>query len=228
MADLSNFVNELNSIIKSSTVQSESVAMNAASVATNAASAATNATTASKSAVVSEEKQLPQVKLLIVSTHANQVNGYSKVAFNMIKQLATHPWLKIVHFGTQSLVNADLGRGYPANVKVIDGTALDKEKQPGFALSELPGVIQQEKPNVVFIYNDLSVICAYIESIRKVIENRSFKIWAYVDITYQQPPQSMIDILNRDVERIFVSQKHGRIRLNRKELLAQLMYCRTE
>lgn len=209
MADLSNFVNELNSIIKASdasdasTVQSESVSASAVSAAT----AATAATTASKSAVVSEEKQLPQVKLLIVSTHANQVNGYSKVAFNMIKQLATHSWLKIVHFGTQSLVNADLGRGYPANVKVIDGTALDKEKQPGFALSELPGVIQQEKPNVVFIYNDLSVICAYIESIRKVIENRSFKIWAYVDITYQQPPPSMIDILNRDVERIFCFTK---------------------
>jgi len=197
MADLSNFVNELNSIIKTSPSVVQSVAPSlSSSVAQPVAPL-----------VAPAEKQLPQVKLLIVSTHANQVNGYSKVAFNMIKHLATLPWLQIVHYGTQTLVNADLGRAYPQNVKVIDATALDKEKQPGFALSELPAIIQQEKPNVVFIYNDLSVICAYIESIRKVIENRYFKIWAYVDTTYQQQPQAMIDVLNRDVERIFCFTK---------------------
>ena len=197
MTDLSNFVNELNSIIKTSPSVVQSVAPSlSSSVAPLVAPL-----------VAPAEKQLPQVKLLIVSTHANQVNGYSKVAFNMIKHLATLPWLQIVHYGTQTLVNADLGRAYPQNVKVIDATALDKEKQPGFALSELPAIIQQEKPNVVFIYNDLSVICAYIESIRKVIENRYFKIWAYVDTTYQQQPQAMIDVLNRDVERIFCFTK---------------------
>ena len=197
MADLSNFVNELNSIIKTSPSVVQSVAQSVAQSVIQPVA----------SLVAPAEKQLPQVKLLIVSTHANQVNGYSKVAFNMIKHLATLPWLQIVHYGTQTLVNADLGRAYPQNVKVIDATALDKEKQPGFALSELPTIIQQEKPNVVFIYNDLSVICAYIESIRKVIENRYFKIWAYVDTTYQQQPQAMIDVLNRDVERIFCFTK---------------------
>jgi hypothetical protein len=197
MADLSSFVNELNSIIKTSPSVVQSVAQ---SVVQSVAQSVVPL-------VAPAEKQLPQVKLLIVSTHANQVNGYSKVAFNMVKHLATLPWLQIVHYGTQTLVNADLGRAYPKNVKVIDATALDKEKQPGFALSELPSVIQQEKPNVVFIYNDLSVICAYIESIRKVIENRYFKIWAYVDTTYQQQPQAMIDVLNRDVERIFCFTK---------------------
>ena len=197
MADLSNFVNELNSIIKTSPSVVQSVAQSVAQSVIQPVA----------SLVAPAEKQLPQVKLLIVSTHANQVNGYSKVAFNMIKHLATLPWLQIVHYGTQTLVNADLGRAYPQNVKVIDATALDKEKQPGFALSELPTIIQQEKPNVVFIYNDLSVICAYIESIRKVIENRYFKIWAYVDTTYQQQPQAMIDVLNREVERIFCFTK---------------------
>lgn len=197
MTDLSNFVNELNSIIKTSPSVVQSVAQSVAQSVIQPVA----------SLVAPAEKQLPQVKLLIVSTHANQVNGYSKVAFNMIKHLATLPWLQIVHYGTQTLVNADLGRAYPQNVKVIDATALDKEKQPGFALSELPTIIQQEKPNVVFIYNDLSVICAYIESIRKVIENRYFKIWAYVDTTYQQQPQAMIDVLNRDVERIFCFTK---------------------
>jgi len=190
MADLSNFVNELNAIIQPA--QPVQPVQPAPKVQPQQVQAVDN--------------QKP-VKLLIVSTHANQVNGYSKVVYNMIKHLATYPWLSIVHFGTQTLVAADLGRTYPPHVKVIDATALDKEKQPGFAITELPTVIQQEKPNVVFIYNDLSVICAYIESIRKAIENRPFKIWAYVDTTYQQQPQAMMDVLNRDVERIFCFTK---------------------
>lgn len=147
------------------------------------------------------------IKLMIVSTHVNQVNGYSKVIFNLIKQLDKIPWINLVHFGTQKMMNADLGRMYPSRVKVIDGTALDKDKTPGFALGELPGAINTEKPDVVFIYNDLSVICAYIENIRKSIERRTFKIWAYVDICYSSPASSMIDVLNRDVERVFCFTK---------------------
>jgi len=148
-----------------------------------------------------------KIKLMIVSTHTNQVNGYSKVVLNLLQQLATHPWLQLVHFGTQKMVNADLNRTVPSSVKQIDATALEKDKQTGFAFSELPGVINAEKPDIVMIYNDLAVIGTYIESIRKAIENRPFKIWAYVDLTYLAPPQSMIDILNRDVERVFCFTK---------------------
>jgi len=144
-----------------------------------------------------------KVKLLLVSTHCNQVNGYSKVIWNLIKQLSSNPWLSIVHFGTQRMVNADLGRAYPAGVKVIDGTDREKEKAAGFAFAELPGVIQAEQPDVVLLYNDLSIICNYIEHIRKAIDCRFFKIWAYVDLTYLAPPSALIDIVNRDVERVF-------------------------
>ena len=153
------------------------------------------------------EESSKKVKLLIVSTHTNQINGYSKVVLNLLQQLATHSWLQLVHFGTQKMVNADLNRTVPSSVKQIDATALEKEKQTGFAFSELPAVINSEKPDIVLIYNDLAVIGTYIESIRKAIENRPFKIWAYVDLTYLAPPQSMIDILNRDVERVFCFTK---------------------
>jgi len=149
-----------------------------------------------------------KIKLLVVSTHVNQVNGYSKVFYHLFQQLAALPWLDLVHFGTQRMVNADLGRKYPSTVKVIDGSALEKDKQAtGFAFAELPVVIQAEKPDVVFLYNDLAILCAYIEGIRKVIEQRSFRIWAYVDMCYPSPPPQMMDVVNRDVERIFCFTK---------------------
>jgi glycosyltransferase involved in cell wall biosynthesis len=195
MTDFSNFVNELNTIIQpQAQVQPQLEAQPDA------------------------QPNRKTVTLLIVSTHACQVNGYSKVIYNLIQQLALQPWLKIVHFGTQKLINADIGRTYPPQVRVIDATAREKEKQPGFAFGELPAVIQAEKPDIVFIYNDLSVICTYIEQIRKSIDQRTFKIWAYVDLTYLAPPQPLIDILNRDVERIFCFTKSWK-----KALVAQGM-----
>jgi glycosyltransferase involved in cell wall biosynthesis len=160
-------------------------------------------TVLSKNIIVQPE--LPTVKLLLVSTHVNQVNGYSKVAYNMLKELSTKPWLKLVHYATHNLTNADIGRKIPT-VKVIDASALEKEKKAGFAQAELPAVLQQEKPDVVLIYNDLAMICSYIEQIKKM-DNRPFKIWTYVDTTYAMQPQSMIDMLNRDVERIFCFTK---------------------
>ena len=147
------------------------------------------------------------VKVLLVSTHINQANGYSKVVHNMIQQLSQHAWIQVVHFGTQRITNGDLGRKIPAGAKVLDATALEKQKQAGFAFAELPGVIRSEKPDVVLLYNDLSIVCGYIEEIRKVMTERTFRVWAYVDITYKSPPQQMIDILNRDVERVFCFTK---------------------
>lgn len=147
------------------------------------------------------------IKILIVTTHINQINGYSKVIYNIINQLAANPWINVVHFGTQRLVSGEIGRAYPTNVKVIDGTSIEKQKTAGFAFSELSGVIASEKPNVVFIYNDISVICGYIEEIRKAFQNRFFKIWAYIDMVYQCQPQQMLDVINRDVERVFCFTK---------------------
>jgi hypothetical protein len=103
--------------------------------------------------------------------------------YNIIKELVKNPWINVVHFGTQKMPDGDIGRAYPANVKVIDGAEMEKKKHYGFGFSELPSVINSEKPDIVFIYNDMSIICNYIEEIRKIIQVRYFKIWAYaVDV----------------------------------------------
>jgi len=202
MTDFSNFMNELNTMIQTPSSSEDLKPVNQLVLPVSSSSAVQSVLSGG---VLNENHRT--IKILLVTTHINQVNGHSKVAYNLIQQLASHSWVNVVHFGTQKMASADLGRKYPSNVKVVDGTSLEKSKQAGFAFSELAGVIQSEKPDVVFIYNDLAVICGYIENIRKSIENRTFKIWAYVDMTYQCPPQEMVDILNRDVERVFCFTK---------------------
>lgn len=189
--DLSQFVKELEAMTKPSTSLNETVVpITEESVSSEASSS------------------VKQLKLLVVTTHPNQINGYSKVAYNLLQQL-NKPWLKVTVFGTHRLATADLNRTVPSTMKVIDATAQDKEKEKlaGFGLAELPGTIRAEKPDVVLIYNDLSIVCAYIESMRNTFENRAFKLWAYVDTVYPAAPQAMIDMMNRDVDRIFCFTK---------------------
>ena len=195
--NIDDFVKQLNSVINPAAPEPSPTVFSSVPPSTNTVAGPANVS----------ETGGKKIKVLIVSTHINQVNGYSKVTLNILQQLAAQPWISLVHFGTQKLANGDLGRKYPAGVKVIDGTAMEKQKMAGFAFNELPSVITSEKPNIVLIYNDLSVICGYIEEIRKAIQNRFFGLWAYVDSNYKSQPQPLIDILNRDVERIFCFTK---------------------
>ena len=185
--DLNDFVKELNTVI------------NPGQTTTNVVPTEQN--------LVSNTITKKTVKVMIVSTHINQVNGYSKVAMNIINQLSANKWIQIIHFATQQISNTNIGRKYPTGVKVIDGSVLEKQKALGYGFSELPSVILSEKPDIVFIYNDIAVVCGYIEEIRKAIQKRFFKIWAYVDMVYEAPQQGLIDTINRDIDRIFCFTK---------------------
>jgi len=209
MSDISNFISQFNDMI-TETSKSDPKSETSKSETSKSETSKSETNSETKSDVLIQKS----IKILIVSTHINQSNGYSKVIYNIIKELVKYPWINIVHFGTHKLVSGDIGRNYPKNVKAIDGTAMDKNTE--FAFQELPNVINSEKPDIVFIYNDMSIVCSYIQEIRKLIHNRFFKIWAYLDITYKNPPQNMIDDINRDVERIFCFTKSWKDELKSK------------
>ena len=143
--NIDDFVKQLNSVINPAAPEPSPTVFSSVPPSTNTVAGPANVS----------ETGGKKIKVLIVSTHINQVNGYSKVTLNILQQLAAQPWISLVHFGTQKLANGDLGRKYPAGVKVIDGTAMEKQKMAGFAFNELPSVITSEKPNIVLIYNDL-------------------------------------------------------------------------
>jgi D-inositol-3-phosphate glycosyltransferase len=64
-------------------------------------------------------------------------------------------------------------------------------------------VIRKEKPDVVMIYNDMSVVGRFLMEIEKSGIPRNFKVWVYCDQVYNIQLQPFIDMLNMKVERIF-------------------------
>jgi len=42
-----------------------------------------------------------RMKFMLVSTHAHQFTGYSKVSYGILQELSKLPWLDCVHYGFQ-------------------------------------------------------------------------------------------------------------------------------
>ena len=153
------------------------------------------------SEIVSKQNKL---KFMLVSTHAQQFTGYSKVSFGILEQLAKLSWLELTHFGFQRhpQTPADFRR-YPSNVNVIDAASLENPPQQGFGYQALVDTIRKKQPHVVMVYNDMAVVTRFLEEIRKSGMQRNFKLWVYCDQVYDCQLQGMIDLLNRDADRVF-------------------------
>jgi len=160
-------------------------------------------TSASDTSNTSSQKQ-NKLKCMLVSTHCHQFTGYAKVSYGILSELATKPWLQVTHYAFQKFTEIPNGfRPYPSNIDVIDAAALEKPVQQGFGYAALSDTIRRKRPNVVILYNDLSVVSRFLEEIRKSGIPRNFKIWIYCDQVYTMQPQAYLDILNRDADRIF-------------------------
>ena len=145
-----------------------------------------------------------KLRFMLISTHIHQFTGYSKVTHGILTELAKNPWLDITHYGIQKFHDLPATfRPYPEGVDVIDAASFEKPVQSGFGYSALPEAIRRKKPHVLMIYNDMAVVSQFIESIRKSGVKRDFKIWVYCDQVYTMQSQMFIDILNRDVDRVF-------------------------
>jgi glycosyltransferase involved in cell wall biosynthesis len=152
------------------------------------------------------------IKLLLISTHIHQTTGYAKVSYGLLNELAKLPWLSVVHYGIQGIKGLCPDRTYPSNVKAYDVLALEKKRQNGFGFEELAGVLLEEAPDLVMVYNDIGVVCQYLEAmdpIKKQLK-RPFQTWVYLDQVYNSQPPDLLEILNAKTERVFCFTRQWR------------------
>jgi glycosyltransferase involved in cell wall biosynthesis len=154
----------------------------------------------------------PQKKrVLLVSTHAQQTTGYSKVSYNLVQHLAAHPQIELFHFGFQRFF--EMGpdyRTYPVSVDVYDPFKREKEdssipKENGFGYSQLPEYVRRVKPDVVIIYNDAAVICSFLEKLSATLSSaeQSYKLLLYLDQVYTLQRPELLARMDRDAHAYF-------------------------
>jgi glycosyltransferase involved in cell wall biosynthesis len=142
------------------------------------------------------KKSVPKRKILMVSTHSQQLIGQSKVAWNLLKILAANPEFEVYQYGGQKDV-AEF-RPTPANVRVRI-----TESENGFDFSGLKSYVEEVTPSVVVIYNDAFISCKYIEAIKECTKN--FKTVVYLDQTYYSLRSDCVQVLNTGCDELFVA-----------------------
>ena len=144
------------------------------------------------------------MRFVLVSTHIDQTTGYSKVSYNLVKQLSTlSPKVKTFHFGFQRHPNRPTMRKYPDGVVAYDAAANEDPKEEGFGYNKIQEYLEMVNPDVVMIYNDPYTISRFIESMKHERGKSPYKLWLYVDQVYTGVAQPLVDILHTHADRIY-------------------------
>ena len=145
------------------------------------------------------------MRFLLVSTHVDQTTGYSKVASNLLKQLATlMPKIKIFHFGFQRHPLSPGTRKAPAGVLTYDAAANEDPKEEGFGFNKIQEYIDTVNPDVVMIYNDPLVIARFMEAMKHDRASCPYKLWIYLDQVYEGIAPPLMDAIRQHADKVYV------------------------
>jgi glycosyltransferase involved in cell wall biosynthesis len=142
------------------------------------------------------------IRFMLVSTHTEQITGYSKVSHNLLKQLSTlHPLVKVFHFGFQRApVNTPKPARPLTNVIQYDAAANENPKQAGFGFNCFKDYLETVNPDIVMIYNDPIVVNNFLTAIKDV--EKTFKLWVYLDQVYKGTDMGLLRNIENTVDRV--------------------------
>jgi glycosyltransferase involved in cell wall biosynthesis len=144
------------------------------------------------------------MRFVLVSTHIDQTTGYSKVSYNLVKQLATlSPRIKSFHFGFQRHSSRAGTRKYPDGVTSYDAAANEDPKEEGFGFNKIHEYLEMVNPDIVMIYNDPLTIAKFIESMKHERGTSPYKLWVYLDQVYTGIAQQLMDKLRDHADRMY-------------------------
>jgi glycosyltransferase involved in cell wall biosynthesis len=144
------------------------------------------------------------MRFLLVSTHTDQTTGYSKVAYNMLKQLATLvPKIKVFHFGFQRHPMSQSLRKAPEGIIQYDAAANEDPKEEGFGFNKINEYIDTVNPDVVMIYNDPLIIYKFLEAMKHDRASSPYKLWIYVDQVYDGIAQPLMDKIRNHADKVY-------------------------
>jgi glycosyltransferase involved in cell wall biosynthesis len=156
------------------------------------------------------------MRFVLVSTHTDQTIGYSKVAYNLLKQLATlAPRVKTFHFGFQRHPSAGGMRKLPSGIIQYDAAANEDPKEEGFGFNKINEYLDMVNPDVVMIYNDPLIVNKFIEAMKHDRNTAQYRLWVYLDQVYEGIPQPLVENIRTHADRVYCFTDIWRERLTK-------------
>ena len=164
------------------------------------------------------------MSILIVGSHPNNSNGYSKVIYNLCRNISENVYI----YGCQKS-SIDHNRILPENIKILDVSRIEKWNEIdefGFNFRDIGLYVDIIKPKTIIIYNDAYVCNKFLESIIRFNELCSFdfkmKIVLYLDLVYPYIKQCYVSLFNEYVESIMVYHDYWKLFLEQRGIQCKI------
>jgi glycosyltransferase involved in cell wall biosynthesis len=164
------------------------------------------------------------MRFCLVSTHTDQTIGYSKIATNLLRQLAKRSEkekdkknkVKLFHFGFQRHSSRSSLRKVPDGVVSYDAAANEDPKEDGFGYNKFKEYLDMVEPDVILIYNDILTISKFLDAMMgskdyanpptqyDVKAKPNIKIWLYLDVMYKGMHPMLVKKVFQVTDRIYV------------------------
>jgi len=158
-------------------------------------------------------------KVLLCGTHPKQFNGYSKVMYELSRELCKYEDIDLHIFGFQNFYSDEdhtKERILPDKVTIYDPFLAEEKGSKGFGEKLIKDYVIELSPDIVIIYNDVIVVSGLMKQLL-TIEERKFKIVPYIDLVYQNEKKLYLDYIHKSCDSIISFtdywkselQKHG-------------------
>ena len=150
------------------------------------------------------------MRFALISTHVDQTTGYSKVVYNLLKQLATlsTSGVKTYHFGFQRHPARGSIRSVPSGVIAYDAAANEDPREEGFGFNKIHEYLDMVRPDVVMIYNDPLIIHRFIDAMKYDKATSPYKLWVYVDQVYEGIAPPLVETISKNAHRVYCFTKY--------------------
>lgn len=144
-------------------------------------------------------------KVVLCGTHPQQFNGYSRVVFELAREISKFDDIQLYIFGFQNFYDDEdhkKERSLPKNVNIYDAHLNEEPKNKGFGENLLVDYLKSVLPDVVIIYNDVLVVSSLLQKIHNEIPevDRTFKLIPYIDLVYKNERQSFLNYINANID----------------------------
>jgi glycosyltransferase involved in cell wall biosynthesis len=144
------------------------------------------------------------MRFVLISTHIDQTTGYSKVSYNLLRQLASlSPLVKVFHYGFQRHPGKTGLRKTPDGVVVYDAAANEEPREDGFGFNKVREYLDMVNPDVVMIYNDPLVIARFLDSMKHDRATSPYKLWLYLDQVYEGIAPPLVETIRTHADRVY-------------------------
>tara|TARA_Y100000389_G_scaffold171521_1_gene179238 strand:+ start:1103 stop:2323 length:1221 start_codon:yes stop_codon:yes gene_type:complete len=143
------------------------------------------------------------MKIIFFASYPDLGIGYSRIA-NILSNFLAELGHDIYYIGISNFNNIEnCSRNIHPNITLIDA-AKEEIGNELYGVNVICKYIQQVKPDMVLIYNDIIVISRIFNNFTKLNIQKNFKLIVYLDLVYRYEKIDLIEHVDRFSDKIIV------------------------